>query len=398
MANLRQLASILAGIYVAGILLMPIRVDASATIPEEEQGRPIRVLILNGTEKVNLKIRGKFNLIDPLTNRILVQGRKLSQTTLSVSGERGIRVGEDQYSLHWIRFIAQKDVTIQVTSGTKRYRGEIDVIVDKNNHLQIINRVGLEYYVAGVLYHETPHRWPMETLMAQAVAARTYALYQISRNTKSNFDVRSDIYSQVYGGRSGERYRTNLAVKRTLGEAMTFKGEIIPAYYHSTCGGHTENVEELWPKDAMTPLKGVRCPYCVNSPHYSWKKNFRLKDIQDKLNARGYKLGLIKELLVTDRDDSGRIRTMTIITRDGKEAVISGKDFREFVGPNNLKSNNYRVVMQGYYVDLVGSGWGHGVGMCQWGNRQMSRQGYDHTEILKFYYPGIEIVDYRQMK
>ena len=201
----------------------------------------------------------------------------------------------------------------------------------------------------------------------------------------------SDIYSQVYGGRSSERYRTNVAVDRTKGLVMVFGGKILPAYYHATCAGFTEDVHELWSED-LPPLRGVPCPFCKDSPHYYWKKNFRLKDIQDKLNEKGYELGLIKEILVLERNKSGRIKALVVATRDEKKARISGKDFRNIIGPNIIKSNNYDMIMKGYYMDVIGKGWGHGVGLCQWGANFMSRKGYKYDEILKYYYPGIEIV------
>jgi stage II sporulation protein D len=124
----------------------------------------------------------------------------------------------------------------------------------------------------------------------------------------------------------------------------------------------------------------------------------RLKDIQDSLNAKGYNLGLIKEIQVLERNQSQRIKTLKIVTRDDKEIIISGKDFRSIVGPNRIRSNNYVIEMKGYYVDFLGKGWGHGVGLCQWGAKFMADQGYHFHQILKYYYPGVEIVNYRNVK
>ena len=98
-----------------------------------------------------------------------------------------------------------------------------------------------------------------------------------------------------------------------------------------------------------------------------------------------------------ERNKSGRIRNLEIESRDGKISKISGKDFRDIVGPNIVRSNNYNVVMKGYYFDLIGKGWGHGVGMCQWGANFMARDRYDFREILRFYYPGVEIVSYETL-
>ena len=109
-------------------------------------------------------------------------------------------------------------------------------------------------------------------------------------------------------------------------------------------------------------------------------------------------MGLIKEIKVLERNKSQRIKELKIIERDNKEVVISGKDFRNIVGPNLIKSNNYVIEMKGYYADFLGKGWGHGVGLCQWGANFMAGQGYRFDQILKYYYPGAEIVNYRSIK
>jgi stage II sporulation protein D len=129
----------------------------------------------------------------------------------------------------------------------------------------------------------------------------------------------------------------------------------------------------------------------VNSPHYRWQKNFRLKDIQDKLNGQGYKIGLIQEIAVLERNKSGRVKKLKITSRDGKIDLIDGKTFRDILGPNVLKSNLYEVNMKGWFVDFVGRGWGHGVGMCQWGAYNMARARYSYKQILLYYYPGAEL-------
>ena len=126
-------------------------------------------------------------------------------------------------------------------------------------------------------------------------------------------------------------------------------------------------------------------------PNYRWKKNFRSKDIQQKLNANGFKLGLIKEIDVLERTKSGRIKNLEIKTRDGKSTTISGIKFRDIIGPNVLKSNYYDIEMKGYYFDVNGRGWGHGVGMCQWGVYRMAKKRYEYTRILGYYYPGAKI-------
>ncbi|MFA5059842.1 MAG: SpoIID/LytB domain-containing protein [Candidatus Omnitrophota bacterium] len=352
--------------------------------------KAVRVAILQDKKEFKLAIHGKFSIHDDKDHQTLFEDRLLRKANVKVT-EYGFLIGDMPYSQRKIRIISAKDATIDIDG--RRYRGEIDILRDSNNRLLVINIVGLEDYVKGVLYHEVSHHWLLEALKAQAVAARTYALYRMELSKNKSYDLTSDIYSQVYGGKNSERFRTNLAVDKTQGLILTFKGKILPAYYSATCAGATEDAAELW-KENLPPLKGVVCDYCKNSPHYFWVKNFRLKDIQDKLNARGYELGLIETITILERNESGRIKTLEIKTRDGKVMNISGKDFRNIVGPNAIKSNNYAIEMKGYYMDLVGKGWGHGVGLCQWGAHFMSQARFTYEQILKYYYPGAEIVSY----
>jgi stage II sporulation protein D len=360
--------------------------------PQQE----IRVLILQDVPAVEIRVNGPYQIIDPLTHNLLEEGRRIPWSVVG-STDGGFTIAQRPYAQQRIAIITRKDIDLKVRGLERKYRERLDIYRQKDGQLLLINRLGVEDYIRGVLYHESSHRWPMEALMVQAIAARTYALYQMQENELQDFDVTSDIYSQVYGGRKSERYRTNIAVKKTVGQVMIYQGKIIPAYYHSTCAGHTEDVTALWNHEPIYPLKGVRCSFCTLSPHYRWKKNIRLKDIQDKLNAGGYQLGLIKEIHVLERNASGRIETLRILTREEQSVDISGKDFRNILGPNLIKSNNYRIVMQGYYCDIIGAGWGHGVGMCQWGALGMAKMRHKHYQIIQQYYPGVMLIDYRQL-
>ncbi len=351
--------------------------------------------IAQNEKELMMAIRGHFEIWNPLSEIELEIGRRMPLTKVSMENN-GIKIGEIAYPYRRIQIKAKNDVTIKRNGRSARYRGMIDIILTKQNQFLVVNSIELEAYIKGVLYHEVSHRWPLEAIKAQAVAARSYALYQAQVNERGEFDVTSDIYSQVYGGRSAERYRTNIAADRTRGEVLIFEGEILPAYFHSTCGGHTENASELW-NHQLKSLEGVICPFCKNSPHYEWKKNFQLKIIQDQLNKHGYSLGLIKEIKVFERSDSGRVRKVQIIGRDGKMKIISGKEFRNMIGPNEFKSSYYDIVMKGYFFDLLGRGWGHGVGMCQWGAYGMASERYKYKEILQYYYPGTEVVSVKTL-
>ena len=246
----------------------------------------VRIAVLKDANEFTFSVRGKYRVVDPLTNTEVDRGKRLRSCVVTVK-QGGILIGEREYGVRRLRIIAKKDATIHWNGKKRRYRNQIDIILTAKGKFLVVNTLELESYVKGVLYHEVPHRWPMNVIKAQAVATRTYALYQINENKGQEYDMTSDIYSQVYGGRSAERYRTNIAVNRTRGQILSYRGKVLPAYFHSNCGGHTEDAVELWKTD-LPPLRGVKCGFCKGMPNYRWKKNFRSKDIQVRCPKCGY--------------------------------------------------------------------------------------------------------------
>ncbi|MBF0384910.1 MAG: SpoIID/LytB domain-containing protein [Candidatus Omnitrophica bacterium] len=356
----------------------------------------IRVAIIKDAEDAVISARGDYEVTDLVTNEVVANGKALRLSRVKAIGGN-IHIAKKDFISRRIRISTDKDITVRINDKDNRYRDSIEISADRKGKITIVNSIGLEQYVKGVLYHEVSHRFPMEATKAQAVATRTYALYQKIKNKDLAYDVTSDIYSQVYGGRSAERYRTNLAVDKTEGEILMYENKILPTYFHANSGGHTEDVRELWEED-LPPLYGVPSGFSIGMPAYEWKKNFRLKDIQDKLVKSGYKIGMISDFEIMERNKSGRIRRLKISDRDGKSLYIKGKDFRQIIGPNEIKSNNYDIDMRGYFADFSGKGWGHGVGMCQWGARAMADKRYKYNGILNFYYPGAELRDSREEK
>ncbi len=354
----------------------------------------VRVAVARDARELTIAIAGSYTLRDESNGKVLKRDNRLPKVKLRLL-DKGILLGLDVYAVQKLIVEPAKDATI--TLNNKRFRGKLILVRTKDNRITAVNGINIEDYVKGVLYHEVSHHWPMEALKAQAVATRTYALYSMKDSLNKEFDMTNDIYSQVYGGHESERYRTGLAVDRTEGEVLSFNKKVLPAYFHAACAGMTEEVSQMWDMDSIGPLKGVPCNFCQDSPHMQWKRNFRLKDVQDALNRRGYKIGLIKDIAVISRNRSERIDRLRITDREGKQLVMKGKDFREVLGPNLLKSNNYEIIMQGYYVDIVGKGWGHGVGMCQWGARGMSAQQFTYKQILSYYYPGAALIDYHEL-
>jgi stage II sporulation protein D len=285
-------------------------------------------------------------------------------------------------------FIKSSDPHAIIIDG-RMFRGNTQLIKKDDSHLLVVNHIELEDYIKGVIYNEASHYWPMEALKAQAIVCRTYALYQMQENSQKDYDVTSDVYSQVYGGRVSERYRTNKAVEDTEGVIITYQGRPFPAYYHATCGGYTEDASVLWNID-ISPLKGVACGFCKDSPHFNWHYVLSIDWFKARLADAGYRINSLKDIVIESRDKSGRVTNLKIST-DEKDIEIPAKDFRNIVGPNIIRSTNFTVAILNHDIVFEGIGWGHGAGLCQWGAYFMAKAGYKYDEILKHYYPGINI-------
>jgi len=373
-------------LFVAAVLLVTLGLLISPKPSDADVD--VRVAILKDADDFVVSAPGVYRVIDLKTGKVLFEGRRLGKSRVKFI-DGAVHVGQANYAANRLRLEFDKYAKIYTDKEIKRYRGGLNVIVNKDK-LLVVNTLELEEYVRGVLYHEISDKWPMEAMKAQAVAVRTYVYYQMQQNKTMDYDVTNDIYSQVYGGRSAERYRTNLATKKTMGEVLFYDNRVLPAYFHSNSGGHTEDVSEVWNHN-LPPLKGVVDPYVADAPNNRWRKNFRSSAVQTKLNEKGYKIGQIKEIRIRSKTGSGRARSVEIIDYSGHSLILKGNDFRLIVGPNDIKSNLYTITMKGYFFDVEGSGWGHGVGMSQWGAHKMAEERFDYDEILKFYYPGAVI-------
>ncbi|MBZ0166741.1 MAG: SpoIID/LytB domain-containing protein [Candidatus Omnitrophica bacterium] len=362
---------------------------ALVAFPVAAETPQIRVAILKDVQDFVISARGVYTISNLAGGNVFVKGRRLRRSRVQlVDGQ--LAVGGNLYAAKKIRIHSAKDITIYAKDKKGQFRGAVDILVAKDDSLMLVNRLDVESYVKGVLLHEVSDKWPIEATKAQAVATRTYAFYKMAENRDQPYDVTSDIYSQVYGGKTAERFRTDIAAEYTKGQVMVFDGKILPAFFHANSGGHTEDANLVWGIN-LPPLKGVSDPFAQGMPSYQWKKNFQSSKIEEQLQAAGINVGKIKAIEIAQRTESGRIKELHINSRDGRTTKISGKRFRDIIGPNEVRSNMYDIEMQGFYFDLTGKGWGHGVGLCQWGAYQMAQQRHDYDEILRYYYPGIEI-------
>jgi len=271
----------------------------------------------------------------------------------------------------------------------KAYRGAIEIRKKGNGRLLVINDLDLEAYLLGVVAAEIPSNWEMEALKSQAVASRTYALYQKQNAGRRPYHILATVDSQMYLGRRGERTRAAEAVEATQDLVIMYRGDVIPAFYHSSCGGHTENALELWGIDEPF-LKGVDCD-CQNISTYGiWEKRFTTAGVIHALRRQGFRLADIGSVEMGDLTPAGRVKN--VIFRDsGRTTSVPAETIRAALGYSNIPSIFFEPELMDREVVFSGRGLGHGIGLCQWGAKEMARNGADYRVILSHYYPGTTV-------
>ncbi|MBM5828126.1 MAG: SpoIID/LytB domain-containing protein [Cyanobacteria bacterium M_surface_7_m2_040] len=304
----------------------------------------------------------------------------------------------------------------------RRYRGRLQVRL-QGDSLQVINHIALEAYLPSVVGSEMPASWPQPALRAQAVAARTYALRQ--RRPGEPFDLQATVASQVYKGVDSETESTREAVAATRGQVLTYGGALIEAVFHSSSGGSTEASGELW---------GQQLPYLVavpdfddDSPVRSWQERFE----PDQLRQLFAETGGVQALAVIARSANGRVRELRIQGPLGA-VTLTGAQLRKRLGLRStwieLELVQPPALGQRWPADaslvapvepgglplvapppplqpsqppplagllVRGRGYGHGIGMSQWGAYALARRGAAYPTILSHYYPGTQLDAFR---
>lgn len=328
------------------------------------------------------------------------------------------------------------------------YRGVIEIRKNKQKKLDVINELSIEEYLYGIMKMEISPAWHKDAIKAQAVASRTYALANLGKNKNSNFDIRGDILDQVYGGVAGEDMRSNIAVDETFGEVLMYNGEIAKIAFHSDSGGITEASRNVWGKEDVPYLQKVVENFLVASPYSKWVLELKREEVESLLFRNNVIKSRLRSISISEVSPSHRAAKLKI-SCEKEDVFVSGENFRRIIGYNTLKSTlftiksipgkeyveenifypNDEVYVLGsdhqvypsklsqviisdgnnsyiFETELIkvvgveiipktfifeGRGWGHGVGMSQWGAKTLAEYGYNYRQILNFYYPGTYI-------
>lgn len=324
-----------------------------------------------------------------------------------------------------VRFVADPGTTLTV-SGSGRFSGTIDLINAPNGGLVVVNDLPIDDYVDGLA--EMPASWPMEALKAQAVAARSYAWYSIDIGTFRGrglpYDICATVDCQVFHGRevvesqNGDRWAR--AVSETAGEVLTWGGEPVMARYFSSAGGHTRDNEQVFGFGQRTAgpkpyLKGVPDPDEAISPHHRWEIHMTRYELEELLRRGSTLRGGLPladiEWIPSDSDPDGlRVDQVKVTRMGGGEVMLSASKFRAWLSdigpqvlphrfpartpagdplPDVVPSSRFEFELDAERAVIRGKGWGHGVGMSQWGARGKAEKGTTYDDILAAYYNGV---------
>ena len=348
------------------------------------QETQVRVAILQETESVRLTVPSACRLTDLKTGKEIASWPEMKWQEIR-AGNPGLRIGGSE--------IPFSSVVLQPAPGTifrvnaNPYRGDLILRRGGKGGLMVINRLPLEEYLVGALTSEVSAGWPMEALKAHAVVSRTVTAHRIWIRKDQEFDMTADTSTHLYHGVAAEKDRTRQAVEQTQGQVLAYDGELFSASFHASCGGHTEDAAELWAtKKTIPPLAGVEDPHCRNLKHYRWKAAIPVTEFLRLLGPEAAKIGNLEEVTVTEVNRSGRARAVRV-QGDRGGMTLTGRQLRERLGANRLRSLKFNLSVHLAQILFDGFGWGHGVGLCQWGAFAMARNGRTMEEILAFYFP-----------
>lgn len=413
---------------IAGLTLVASGIACAATLPRRyesngrvsrDEGHPVvRVALNTAAAAAALSATGGWRLYARNGESVLARSDANDVWTVRrvAGGLQAVRADGLQSAVREGPFVARPDERGSILKfGGRRYRGEVAVFATDSG-LLVVNRVPMEDYLRGVVPLEIGNRTMAElgAVQAQAVAARSYAYVRLNRGDGRVFDVQSTVSDQVYGGADAERDVSDQGVSSTAGLVLLFAGRVVNAPYHSTCGGSTAEAPEVWRSAGEPYLQRVsdRIPgtdrfYCDVSPRFSWSKSLRADTLAAALarhlghyaSVPSGGVGTVRRVEIDGHTPSGRVATMAIVTDRGRY-LLRANDIRFVMrrpGGEILNSTYFSVDTElgrtgGIArITLRGRGYGHGIGMCQWGAIGRARAGEDFRTILRTYYPGTTV-------
>jgi stage II sporulation protein D len=331
-----------------GICIFSLFIFANIVLAAEKQ--PIlRVGIFLDQTEISISGDGTFKIYNLKSNVLISEEH--NRVVKLLPHDKGIEIlGKGVYSGP-IKIIPVGNAKIIVVcNGQKyRYRGNMEVDIDKEQgKLNVINIIGIEEYLYGVLKKEISPSWPKEALKAQAIAARTFAIFNMNKYIDKGYNICASTNSQAYGGVNHEDPLTNKAVDETRGIIMVYKGEPINAVYHSDSGGYTEDSENVW-GSFLPYLRSVKSKFeeKVSPPHHTWSYSISERDLTEKLQKQGHKINSIISIEPVKKSQTGRASELVFTADNNKVINIKTNDFRYLIGVDLIRSTFFNIEVIG---------------------------------------------------
>jgi stage II sporulation protein D len=357
--------------------------------------RQMRVLVQE-SRSASLTVQGPCRVVDSRGNSLFTTLVPATFQVVPDSQQPAVVLLNNRTVPSGSRILPRTSGSIQIDG--KPYGGTL-TLLNRSGRLLLVNNLDVEEYLPGVLTGELFPKFHIEAYQAQAVAARTYALYQKFANPKQDYDVTSTTSSQVYVGSGSEK--AVQAVRATCGRLLTWSSptgeKMFCPYYSSTCGGQTSPVNYLQPVAPIPPLAGgVVCTSCTHAKYYTWEPvHISRAELTQKLRAKFpvfQTMGPIQRIEPVEVMSGGRIVWLQLLDARGQCVRMRASQFRLTVGPGLLRSTWCRIDAGGDgFTFSGGRGFGHGVGMCQFGADGLGQAGWNYRAILAHYYPGSHI-------
>ncbi|MGD9015091.1 MAG: SpoIID/LytB domain-containing protein [Candidatus Omnitrophota bacterium] len=401
-----------------------IQVKAS---PFAKRAPEVRIGIAKIRGAIDFKVGETFEIIEEQSQKMLFQGKAESIYSLlhdkggciQLNDEQGDTAVSDLDTPFLIKHKSDNSVIsifdIPIGTGSfwagwrdHQYRGIIEVIPESDG-FWLVNLVNLEEYLYGVLPSEMPANWPGEALRAQAIAARTWAVKNKTRHRNDNFNFCSTVHCQVYKGAGAEMQVTNQAVDDTTGLILSYNSQLIDIFYSNNCGGCTQaGVVDAVSLDFDFPLSPLALQrwlidepdtFCnlkdERSANFRWLRAYQREQLQSLLDKSEVNIGQLLRIIPQSRAVSGHLTSIKLIGTQSNQVIEGEHKIRKILG--NLLSSTFKIEVKYNQhkvpVEFIfyGAGFGHGKGLCQRGIKGMAMKGYDYRQILKHYYPDVQI-------
>ncbi len=278
----------------------------------------------------------------------------------------------------------------KIKIGIHQYPSPVYLSAKNSKSADLMISLSFEKYLEGVLIGEMPPTWPLEALKAQAIAARTYTLFQLAQREDEVFQLDGNVLDQVYSAESTSSLREKIrtVLESTKDMVLVSGKSFLKAYYHSDCGGETEDPTNVW--GSMEVKFGTtKDQYCKYRASGTWIYKISKDDLAEKLGDK-FRIRKVEDIQITMRTPSRRA-ALIAMAGGGERLTMSGQEVRQLIGFDKIKSTLFSLTSDESSVTFSGRGNGHGSGLCQWGARSMASEGKTFRQILKHYYPVAQL-------